>query len=287
MSSNRSERPRAHLTPRRAVTISAIAVGALVILNCSGLVKREHWNERWGPTVPHTSFPGDCSLCHVPERWDTIKDDFSFDHGTETGVVLNGAHSLASCLRCHNDRGPVAVYTARGCGGCHVDPHQSQLGASCEDCHDEVTWTPVGMLAEHGRTRFPLVGDHAAAPCESCHQLSSVGVYSGAPVDCHLCHQREAQLAQPSHLANGWIVGCEDCHNPDSWRAPEFNHADFFVLDGAHAALGCQQCHPGGLVANTPNQCYGCHANDYLTAPDHVALGYSTQCQDCHDTTAF
>ena len=32
-------------------------------------------------------------------------------------VALRGAHAQAGCLLCHNDRGPVQQFAARGCGG--------------------------------------------------------------------------------------------------------------------------------------------------------------------------
>ena len=72
------------------------------------------WWAGLGPVLPHDTFPADCSLCHVGDKWNTLKPDFSFDHEQETGVALDGAHQQARCLRCHNDRGPVAVFRAKG-----------------------------------------------------------------------------------------------------------------------------------------------------------------------------
>ena len=178
-----------------------------------GTDPRPQWSEEWGPMVPHHTFPADCSLCHYPDQWDVIRDDFEFDHAKETGFALEGAHAGASCLRCHNDRGPVEVYMERGCGGCHVDPHGSTLGFDCEKCHGQTWWEPQGLITEHNRLRFPLMGAHALADCEACHERATVGEFRGAPVECHLCHQREARLAQPNHVINGWIRGCEECHS--------------------------------------------------------------------------
>jgi len=269
--------------PERVARL-AIAGGLLAVLAaCSALssiAPRQRWNQKWGPMVPHTTFPTTCDLCHVAERWDVIKDDFSFDHLEETGVPLLGAHDEAACIRCHNDRGPVKAYVQRGCGGCHADPHQGALGVDCESCHDEYTnWAAVGMIADHSSTRFPLIGTHAITPCENCHQNSSIGTYRDAPAQCHLCHQDEALAANFPHAINGWNIGCNQCHNPLSWDAPLFDHA-FFPLQGGHGGLDCTQCHPSGQVA-------GCHEVDYLTAPNHVALGYSTDCSQCHPITVW
>src|SRR3990172_6737163 len=79
---------------------------ALILVNCRSATLRHGWDQRWGPLVLHRSFPGDCGICHVPDRWDVLRDDFSFDHEKQAGYPLEGAHAQAACLRCHNDRGP-------------------------------------------------------------------------------------------------------------------------------------------------------------------------------------
>lgn len=267
---------------------SALFLVALLAA-CQHAVPRQGWSKRWGPMVPHHEFPGDCGICHLPQDWKTLRPDFSFDHEAVTGYTLNGAHEDAQCLRCHNDRGPVTVYLERGCGGCHVDPHQSQLGLDCERCHTEDSWQAIGAVVDHARTRFPLVAAHAVTPCESCHVRSRVGQYAGAPAECHLCHQRDAQLAQPNHQINGWAVGCERCHTQSNWDAVGFVHTPTFPLDGAHTAVTCQQCHPGGLAVPINSDCVACHLPDYTstTNPNHIASGFSTDCNDCHNTVAW
>jgi len=96
---------------------------------------------------PHRTFPGDCGLCHVGQGWNNVRPAVSFDHEEETGHRLEGAHAGAGCLACHNDRGPVTIYIARGCGGCHPDPHASALGPDCQTCHSQTDWTPTGSTA--------------------------------------------------------------------------------------------------------------------------------------------
>jgi hypothetical protein len=224
----------------------------------------------------------DCNVCHEPTRWDHIKDEFEFDHGKETGFVLEGAHERAACLRCHNDRGPVGTYLARGCGGCHVDPHKATFGTSCAQCHNQDIWEPVGLVADHARTRFPLTGEHALAPCESCHERAVVGDFRGAPAVCHFCHQCDAAAAFPNHPINGWVRDCERCHTPVDWTTPGFDHAAF-PLEGGHADVDCLACHAGGRFAGTQTDCFACHRADYLAAPDHVAQNFSTNCVECHN----
>jgi hypothetical protein len=67
---------------------------ALALVNCRSDGPRQGWNKKkWGPVVPHHRFPADCGICHVPDRWDVLRDDFSFDHEKETGYPLEGAHA--------------------------------------------------------------------------------------------------------------------------------------------------------------------------------------------------
>ncbi len=272
----------------RAACAVLLLAWTLLSVQCETVLPRQSWNLEWGTMVPHTKFPGDCGICHVPERWDIIRDDFEFDHAMETGYALEGAHKVAACLRCHNDRGPVQAYLARGCGGCHVDFHQGSLGLDCTKCHNEDHWNPIGLILDHARTRFPLTGPHAVAPCESCHERATVGEFRGAQVECHFCHQEEAARAVPNHVINGWQRDCTRCHNHLTWaQAPGFNHDNFFPLTGAHLNLSCLQCHPGGRFVPISPLCFSCHQQDYIAAPNHVADGYSTNCTDCHNTVAW
>jgi len=253
-------------------------------------VPRQGWDEeRWGPLVPHTKCPGDCGLCHVPERWDVLREDFRFDHEKETGHKLEGAHAGAACLRCHNDRGPVKQFLERGCGGCHVDPHEGALGTDCAHCHRQDSWAPVGLVAVHARTRFPLSGAHLGTACDACHPQARIGDFKGAPIACHLCHQQDlARAVSPDHAANGWVRGCERCHSPSTWSGANFIHG-FFPLTGAHATADCAECHQGGRYRGTPRDCFSCHQTEYQQArnPDHVGGNFPTQCEVCHNTSSW
>jgi len=267
-------------------------VGLLLIwgvsTGCQLIMPRQGWNEKkWGPMVPHTTFPGDCGICHLPDRWDKLKEVFSFDHFAETGYRLEGTHEQAACLRCHNDRGPVKAYVARGCSGCHLDPHASTLGLECTRCHSQVSWVPIGLVSEHARTRFPLAGAHAIATCESCHEGAAAGQFRGAPTQCEACHRDDlARATNPNHLANGWTTNCQKCHQPSGWNQAFINH-DFFPLVGGHSGLDCTQCHVGGIFTGLSPDCFSCHNADYQTAPNHVSGNYSRDCTQCHSINAW
>ena len=232
----------------------------------SRATSRHSWQRQDGPVVPHDTFPADCSLCHEKGSWHELRDDFEFDHGKETGVVLFGAHQGAKCLRCHNDRGPVGVFSKRGCAGCHDDYHRGQLGKACAQCHNDNNWIPAGQFALHNRTRFPLVGAHIAVACFRCHPGAQVGNFLRAPVACEACHQADLQRARnPDHLAAGFITNCDRCHTPTTWVVAAFSH-------------------PG-----ITNNCALCHLAEFnaTTSPNHVARGFPTTCEDCHSTSAW
>lgn len=214
---------------RQRLTILALAVlFGLGIQACrtDGLrsVEQHRWWSGLGPVLPHDSFPGDCTLCHVGDSWWKLREDFTFDHEAETGHALVGSHAFAQCLRCHNDRGPVDTFEAQGCTGCHESVHQNLLQTDCESCHNEVNWRPEGMISLHNRGRFPLIGAHAATSCRRCHIGAEVGRFLPIDPECVTCHQADLAVAiNPNHLGLGWVDNCDRCHLPTTWNQAEIS----------------------------------------------------------------
>jgi len=210
-------------------TLAALALSLLVIACAAEGARRVPQHAWWfgrGPVLPHKSFPTDCRLCHTGEAWQELREDFEYDHEAETGVALDGAHADAECLRCHNDRGPAAVFEARGCAGCHEDIHIGQLGNDCEKCHTESTWRPEGQVALHNRTRFPLIGVHASTDCRRCHPGAEIGRFVPTDVECVTCHANDLAAAiNPPHIALGFVDRCDRCHLPTTWNQAQFNPA--------------------------------------------------------------
>jgi hypothetical protein len=177
------------------------------------------WWAGLGPVLPHDTFPGDCKLCHVGARWNTLKEDFEFDHAIKTGVPLRGAHQEAMCLRCHNDRGPVSVFDAKGCAGCHEDSHNGRLGKQCATCHTERTWEPILQRQRHTHSRFPLSGAHATVACHKCHVGARVGNFSPTSPECLNCHTDDLNnTSNPPHIPLGWVDNCDRCHMATRWE---------------------------------------------------------------------
>jgi hypothetical protein len=211
-------------TPRPRSAILILAALAYVSLAClvqgPSDIERHRWWSGLGPVLPHETFPGDCKTCHLGQSWAGLRADFDFDHERETGTALEGVHEQALCLRCHNDRGPVETFVARGCGGCHEDVHQGSLVQACDVCHDQRTWFPKGQVELHARTRLPLVGAHAATSCRRCHLGSEVGLFLPTDPECVSCHQDD--LARTTnHVGLGWVDRCDRCHIPTLWQQAE------------------------------------------------------------------
>ncbi len=269
--------------PRRKRRLLVALALVLVPVACV-LAGREEWRSELGPVIPHDTFPGDCSICHETGDWHTLRDTFQFDHGKETGVELRGAHKETQCLRCHNDRGPVAVFANRGCAGCHEDVHRRQLGTRCQDCHSETDWRPRSQIAKHASTRFPLIGSHAGVTCFRCHPGAQIGNFARADTDCANCHRADvARTTDPNHVQQGWVQDCENCHRPTSWQDEHFAHTSYPLI-GRHRSAACSSCHINQVFQGTTRECVGCHLADYnkTSEPPHATAGFSTMCQDCH-----
>jgi len=186
--------------PRLTLAGALLAAAVLAVLSCRLGAPRHSWDLQQGPTPPHQTFPGDCGICHLGEGWKVVRKDLSFDHEKETGYRLEAAHARAACLRCHNDRGPVTAYVARGCRGCHGDPHASALGSDCGGCHGQARWKPVKLAAGDIQTWFHWVPAHTTPPCATCHTEAGVARAQRGPARCGPCHQ-DSSLQPAESLA--------------------------------------------------------------------------------------
>jgi hypothetical protein len=212
---------RLHLDRTLLAFCAALAcLATACVLEQPGVASRHRWWSGLGPVLPHDSFPSDCKLCHEGESWNSLSEDFDYDHEAETGVALEGAHQEARCLRCHNDRGPVSVFMKQGCAGCHSDVHLGRLGAGCSECHQQSTWQAVGQRERHNRTRFPLVGVHASTACFRCHIGFEAGLFTPTDPSCISCHVSDLQRTT-NHIGLGWTSNCQSCHLPTSWNVAE------------------------------------------------------------------
>jgi hypothetical protein len=229
-----------------------------------------------------------CETCHQAT-------DASWDLGryTHTMWPLVGAHVAPDCATCHSHN----IYAGMGstCVSCHLsdyqgtlDPNHTTAGfpTTCETCHRaaDASWDQGRF--DHNAV-FPLLGTHATKPCSACH---AGGLYQGTPRECVGCHLSDYQGAKdPNHITAGFPTTCETCHkvSDSSWDQGVFDHNTAFALQGVHATQQCASCHAGGVYKGTARDCIGCHQSAYQTAtdPNHVAAGFLTTCETCHQAT--
>ncbi len=227
-----------------------------------------------------------CTTCHARTRFRPPTYDLA---AHEAAFPLRGAHRAVSCDRCHPqgerpapDGGTATCRLFRGrptaCSGCHQDPHQGQfahLGA-CTACHsgDAAAWEVVAF--DHAHTRFPLVGRHAQAKCDACHEAGARGQrrYRALDTRCAACHE-DPHAGQFAFGRSPSAGRCDTCHRPDGadWTLAGFDHdRAAFALDGAHDRLACAACH-----------------RPYKLRDGRVVVRYrplGTSCKDCHGSTA-
>jgi len=162
-------------------------------------------------------------------------------------------------------------------------------GLGCLDCHSTEAWAPLAdepAFDHDDYGDFPLDGRHADVTCASCHQGLVFDRITGDRDDCAGCHVdvHQGTIARP----------CSACHTTESFAELDFGlvHPADFPLEGAHLQTSCESCHTddlGGAFAPLDRECASCHLDDYLSAPliDHEALGFSTDCTECHSALDF
>ena len=170
-------------------------------------------------------------------------------------------------------------------------PHGNiSVDVTCENCHTDKAWVPAKdtMTFDHGaQTKFPLLGKHGLADCESCH----LGLDFTEPVivgdGCESCHVDVHQ---------GNMAGdCTSCHNFETFTDVDgifVHNQTMFPLTGAHQQIECSSCHldqSNGHFTLFETDCVDCHQQDYNEAitVDHISSGFPLTCEDCHTTLAW
>ncbi len=226
------------------------------------------------------AFGSDCLGCH--DGVDRMKN---FDHG-QTGYPLNGKHSSIACTACHNTNN--VKDTPKTCQGCHVEPmmHAGLFGQACENCHNSQGWTPAILNNQpfgHAQTTgFSLVlhqvdYSQQAITCATCHpkDLQTLDLQT-----CIDCHSQQERVFLADHQ-DQFGIACLTCHDGVD-RLSNFQHANFFPLDGVHATTACADCHPNQTFRGTSNECYQCHNEPEM----HTGV-FGLKCNYCHTTQAW
>jgi len=206
-----------------------------------------------------------CVECHTEVNWKQTR----FDH-SKTRFALTGKHIDSKCESCHKSEN--FRNTPMTCVACHRkdDKHKAHFGEKCETCHDTQNWKQSSFNHDTG-TKYPLLGRHHAARCESCHtgmlyqdHLSSA---------CSDCHKKDDK--HKGSLGSE----CGACHNERGWKEKgRFDHSKTkFPLLGKHLDADCKSCHLSAMFKETPSTCVGCHRKD-----DKHERTLGEACGDCH-----
>ena len=260
---------------------------------------------------PHTGqfaarpMKGECGECHKVDGWKPSLFEVK-EHATSK-YPLEGKHAAVECDRCHIPAGKDTVYKVKfaACLDCHKDEHDGQFAAKpylnqCESCHVVADFhRSTFTIAKHRNSKYPLTGSHVAVPCMDCHKIGAGGrtdkilPFHFSDRSCAACHtdphHGEFRERMERKRADGTELGCEACHNTQSWGQVEgFDHSKTnFPLLGAHRAVTCDNCHKlqnGAKTAQfkgTPTKCEGCHLDAHggqFATRDEI-----TACANCHN----
>jgi hypothetical protein len=253
-----------------------------------------------------------CSACHTTAGWkskDVTGDEpgaTKFDH-SKTGFPLTGQHTKTPCVGCHDGKRQIK----RMCITCHADAHRGRLAETCDKCHTPAGWRQTRALEMHRMTRFPLTGMHVLTDCTECHRRASEHQWTGAPVDCFACHEKDYNRKDLHPVHNGSVAGnnqfprdCSLCHRAIAWAPAKFdanlitgnsalplkvgppaNHdVKFPISFGVHRGASCEDCHAQMAVPRLV-RCTGCHAHDTVRlAAQHkqTTSPLASSCLSCH-----
>lgn len=172
-----------------------------------------------------------------------------------------------------------------------LNPHGAlSVTVACDACHTTEGWRPTKtpLDFDHDRaTDFPLTGRHEDVRCAACHldlMFDAPKIGTAGCTGCHVDVHR-GRLSRD----------CSSCHNTTFFadvRGIEIHSKTRFPLSGSHIQVSCESCHPndqGGAFNLQQTECVACHAADYTGAQpiDHAAAGFSTECEQCHNTLAW
>ncbi len=250
----------------------------------------DNYQATTAPNHVEANYSTDCEQCHKMDAFSWTGADFA-----HTIFPLTQGHAINDCARCHKDPNDYSNISSE-CISCHeanynetTNPNHQQIGFStnCIECHTtNPGWRPA-EFKEHDNL-FPIYsGKHGGEwnTCSDCH--TNPDNYSLFTCTTSQCHEKNDTDGEHDEVG-GYVyesVACLECH-PDGSGEGGFNHSiSAFPLTGAHINADCAACHADGY-SNTPTLCSACHTDDYTntTNPNHVNIGLSDNCDDCHTT---
>jgi len=221
-----------------------------------------------------------CRGCH-----DGVDRMQEFDHSL-TDFALEAKHAQVECTGCHSSA--EVSQTVSACVDCHEEPamHKGLFDQNCVTCHTPEGWSPAvleNQIFSHEQStgfsldRHQLDYLNNEITCNTCHMT---GLDSFDNQTCVDCHGFNDQVFMTEHITQ-FGTECMNCHDGVD-RLSNFDHRNFFPLDGVHATIQCADCHIDNEFKNTPTQCYQCHQEPEI----HAGL-FGLECEYCHSTQAW
>lgn len=164
-------------------------------------------------------------------------------------------------------------------------PHGDNFKMDCISCHNTENWKVLkeDLKFDHSTTEFELSGIHTTVSCINCHLDL---IFQQTNSECISCHSDIHKMTVGSD--------CLRCHDTKNWLVDDIipiHIENGFPLLGTHYSLQCIDCHTtiNELeFKRLGNECINCHTEAYQMAePDHIQLGYSKNCTDCHSADGF
>lgn len=217
-----------------------------------------------------------------PGRVSTVHGRIAEIEGGESCKQCHGGwfgDMRSACSECHEPI-KLQIEQRRGLHGTLAP----ELAATCSTCHGEHhgdEFQLVNRLAfaqagvpdpkqfDHARIGFVMAGVHLGLDCVECHEHADAPLlpegaqrFLGLQQECASCH------ADPH--GGRMQFGCATCHGQQTFAEPGIaDHDRWLPLHGAHASVGCRDCHAEG----------GDHALEVLRPGSSDA---GRQCADCH-----
>ena len=208
--------------------------------------------------------------CHRPTSWTAVL----FDHGSRTGMPLNGAHRNLNCDACHKDR--IFTGAPSDCYSCHHEDPRKQMTRN-------QPWAPVSrprarsVICRHARAprrrlvqpwlELPPEGEHATQHCAACHNNR---VYHGTSRDCYGCHRSSYERTRRPQPCRRRVLDGLRCLPSADRYAPSspasFNHCDLIRPSENTPPSPAAACHRNERLSGAPRDCYGCHRS-IMTEP--------------------
>ncbi len=170
-------------------------------------------------------------------------------------------------------------------------PHgELSIAIDCSRCHTDKGWVPTRIPMEFVHASdagVDLDGRHADLECVACHERLRFDEPHIIGLECQSCH---------TDVHDGTLSSeCANCHKTtrfDDMDELSVHNETAFPLSGAHEVIACESCHAndrGGAYSTMSSSCDSCHQEDYdkTTTIPHGAVGYPTQCENCHSAVSW